>query len=329
MVDVPGEGTFMVVHQVDATERTELEEAMMNVTENQAKLLFQIYPRHVLEALAAQGDSIDMTSTAKSHDDVTIMFLDIVGFTSMSDQVAPSKVMALLTSLFSMMDHLADHHGVHKVEIAGDCYIVSGGILEAGADADGFYNVLDTHSPVDSAKRVFNFARDALAGAAKIMMPHNDEPVTLRVGMHTGPCVSGLVGTKQPKFAIFGDTMNTAARMESTGRPGRIQVSEATYALLCGITSTEEWEPTGGVECKGKGCMQTHLWTPTQALELSCSLPADLLLTGVPRVSLLGTLTNLSTTLVKLGMSGRFKASARFNDYPLDFACTTERLDPD
>ncbi len=88
-------------------------------------------------------------------------------------------------------------------------------------------------------------------------MPHNGEPVVIRIGLHTGPCVSGLVGTKLPKFSIFGDTMNTASRMESTSKPGHIQVSASTWELLA---ECEEWQATGGVEIKGKGKMDTFFW---------------------------------------------------------------------
>ena len=89
-------------------------------------------------------------------------------------------------------------------------------------------------------------------------MPHNQTPVSLRIGIHTGPLVSGLVGSKMPKFTLFGDTMNTASRMESNCRPGCIHVSDTFAKLL----PKEKWESTGGVQVKGKGLMDTYMWVP-------------------------------------------------------------------
>ena len=201
-----------------------------------------------------------------------------------------------------------------------------------GTPAADFLHVVREHDPVDSAQRVMAFAKDLLAAARSVRMPHNNQPALVRVGLHTGPCTSGLIGSRLPKFSIFGDSMNTASRMEvrargvggmhavvgpysanrllfiwsyprtakqfeyrtrvllntssclpaclpgpplyrmcspshmlpttttrcpqSTGVPGRIQVSEATHTLLPG----ERWEPSGGIEVKGKGTMQTFLW---------------------------------------------------------------------
>ena len=92
----------------------------------------------------------------------------------------------------------------------------------------------------------------------QVLMPHNQTPVLLRIGIHTGSLVSGLVGSKMPKFTLFGDTMNTASRMESNCRPGCIHVSETFAHLL----PKERWESTGGVEVKGKGLMNTFLYVP-------------------------------------------------------------------
>ena len=99
-------------------------------------------------------------------------------------------------------------------------------------------------------------------------MPNNGEPVMIRIGIHTGDCVSGLVGSKLHKFGLFGDTMNTASRMESTCQPGRIQISCSTYDLLNDYQRTF-FEATGGVEVKGKGQMETHLWIENPAREVN------------------------------------------------------------
>ncbi|KAF5831695.1 nucleotide cyclase [Dunaliella salina] len=166
--------------------------------------------------------------------------------------------MAFLNTLFSHFDKLIDIHGVHKVETAGDCYICSGGIVRP---ADGFagMEVEESHDPAESAYRVMEFAKAILDVAGQVEMPNTQQqPVRIRIGMHTGDVVTGMVGSKLPKFSVFGDAMCTASRMESTGVPGRIHVSEATRNLLL----NEAWEPTGGVEVKGKGLMDSYLWIP-------------------------------------------------------------------
>jgi class 3 adenylate cyclase len=157
-----------------------------------------------------------------------------------------ADALPLLLIACSIFDRLVEVHGVHKVETAGDCYIVSAGV--AATRPDGFLHVLDGHAPAESAARVLAFAKDMLLAARTVLRPHDGQPTAVRIGLHTGPCTSGLIGSRLPKFSIFGDSMNTASRMESTCTPGRIQVSEATHALL----QHEQWEATGGVQVKGK-----------------------------------------------------------------------------
>eukprot|EP00798_Chlamydomonas_sp_ICE-L_P018583 gene18583-25094_t len=155
--------------------------------------------------------------------------------------------------------HQQQQHQVHKVETAGDCYIVSCGIMERD-DNDAFVKVSTEHDHSRSAAKVLDFAKGMLKISKLVNMPHNNKPATIRIGMHTGSVVSGVIGTKLPKFSVFGDTMNTASRMESTANHGGIQVSDDTYSLLQSAGNTDTWEGTGGIEVKGKGIMETfHL----------------------------------------------------------------------
>ncbi|KAL6765878.1 hypothetical protein V8C86DRAFT_9990 [Haematococcus lacustris] len=251
-----GQPGLLVVQQ-DTSEAAAMETLLADLAESQLNTAASIFPKHIVEFLATSGNTSapnQMAELARRHEDVTLLFMDIVGFTTMSKQVAPEQVMSFLNVLFGMFDELCDHHRIMKVETAGDCYIVAGGILGAVADpglpvSGGFTQVLDKHDPADSAARVMQFAKDMLAVASTVLMPHNQQPVQIRIGMHTGDCVSGLIGRKCPKFAVFGDTMNTASRMESTCVPGHIQVSAATHALLKDL---EPFTSTGGVEVKGK-----------------------------------------------------------------------------
>ncbi|GFR52675.1 hypothetical protein Agub_g15300 [Astrephomene gubernaculifera] len=206
----------------------------------------------------------DCNALATWHPEVTLLFADIKGFTPLCKEVEPRQVMALLNALYSRFDAMLDTFGVYKVETIGDCYFVAGGLI--CEDEDGMAAVRDCGSKEDPlhAERVFMFARAMLAAAREVPIPTNGEPVEIRIGIHTGPVVSGVVGTRMPRFCLFGDTVNTASRMESTGVPGAIHASQATYARL---QRNEQWQPTGGIEVKGKGLMQTFLWRPAHAEE--------------------------------------------------------------
>ncbi|GAX75796.1 hypothetical protein CEUSTIGMA_g3239.t1 [Chlamydomonas eustigma] len=263
-----GSNMALLIVQTDITARMQMETALADMSEGQLSLLSTIFPRHVVEHLSITGISslpLHFGSLARSHEDVTILFLDIVGFTAMSERVVPSNILVLLNQLFTMFDYLADHHKVHKIDTAGDCYIAAGGITGAEEDEGGFYEVRKSAQDAShSALNVLNFAKDMLRCSRKVLMPHNGQPVTVRIGLHTGPCVSGLVGTKVPKFSLFGDTINTASRMESTCMEGCIQVSASTHNLLtsCPGFDIAQWQPSGGMDIKGKGRMDTFIWRP-------------------------------------------------------------------
>ncbi|EFJ41642.1 guanylyl and adenylyl cyclase family member, partial [Volvox carteri f. nagariensis] len=159
-------------------------------------------------------------------------YTDIASFTSMCGQVPPHRVMAFLNDLFTTFDQLVGKHQVYKVETIGDCYMVCGGLA---------VDPLHAH-------KVFAFA--ALEAARCVMMPGTGQPVRLRVGIHSGPVMSGIVGRKMPRFCLFGDTVNVASRMESTGVPGAVHISAATRALLG--AAADGFLSTGGIPVKGK-----------------------------------------------------------------------------
>eukprot|EP00200_Dunaliella_tertiolecta_P001993 CAMPEP_0202356486 /NCGR_PEP_ID=MMETSP1126-20121109/10928_1 /ASSEMBLY_ACC=CAM_ASM_000457 /TAXON_ID=3047 /ORGANISM="Dunaliella tertiolecta, Strain CCMP1320" /LENGTH=605 /DNA_ID=CAMNT_0048949245 /DNA_START=191 /DNA_END=2009 /DNA_ORIENTATION=- len=279
----------------DSTEHLKVRTVLMALAESQLELLANIMPQHAIQFLALESSEAvpeHVGQLARAHKSATLMFMDICGFTSMSKEVEPVQVMAFLNTLFSHFDKLVDIHGVHKVETAGDCYIVSGGIMKQAADGLG-QAVVESHDPKESARRVMEFAKAILDVAEQVKMPNTQQPVRIRIGMHTGDVVSGMIGTKLPKFSLFGDAMNTASRMESTGVPGRIHVSEATYNLL--PHAHGEWEATGGVEVKGKGRMESYLWNPqrikpsrSQHLSLQNASASIPLLSGLRNVQQLG-----------------------------------------
>ncbi|KAG2434288.1 hypothetical protein HXX76_008012 [Chlamydomonas incerta] len=290
----------IVLAQHDVSAKVMAERHLANVMEAEHRLLEQLFPKHILThiteewtqeaeraaaGLAAPGDGAgspaggakkagaaggpnrnlrwrpvvkDCNALATWHPEVTLLFADIRGFTPMCKEVSPRAVMTMLNDLFSRFDAMLDDFGVFKVETIGDCYFIAGGLMHEGAD--GMAAVRDGNTKADPlhANKVFMFAKAMLAAAREVKMPSTGEPVQIRIGISSGPVVSGVVGTRMPRFCLFGDTVNTTSRMESTGVPGAIHASETTFQLL----PSEAWEPTGGIEVKGKGTMATYLWHP-------------------------------------------------------------------
>ncbi|PNH02565.1 Guanylate cyclase soluble subunit beta-2 [Tetrabaena socialis] len=269
-----GPGSMLLLTQTDVTARVRAERGIARVLEAEHRLLESIFPRHVLELAAAnarqgserQGGAArysltqlplaqGSTSVATYHPMVTILFSDIIGFTSMCTEIPATSVMTFLNRLYSQLDSLCDVYGVYKVETIGDCYMVAGGLMTR--DADGFMTVRGPEAGVDELHAAKAMQREA----SRVMLPTTGTPVQMRIGLHSGPVTSGIVGSKMPRFCLFGDTVNTASRMESTCPPGAVHVSAATRECL----PDEEWESTGGLQVKGKGFMNTFRWQPNCA----------------------------------------------------------------
>ena len=213
-----------------------------------------------LSKLRSRTASDRVASLAEQHNGVTVLFTDIVGFTKMTSQSNPADIMKMLNQLFTMFDEWSDEHHVYKVETIGDAYMCAAG-LNLKSERKKIENTPEAHMhmtgktcPAYHAKRMLSFAQDILEGVKEFTTP-TGEPLQIRVGMHTGDCMSGVVGIKMPRFCLFGDTVNTASRMESNGVVGKIHVSKATRDWL----PDEPWEATGGIEAKGKGVLETFV----------------------------------------------------------------------
>ncbi|GIL96829.1 hypothetical protein Vretimale_2502, partial [Volvox reticuliferus] len=182
------------------------------------------------------------------HGGVSVLFADIVGWTSLAQEVEAEEVMLLLHELFCKYDAIADEMGIYKVETIGDCYMAASGLL--------------AEEPHHAACLVA-FGKAIIRAAASVHNPKTGTGVQIRVGVHSGRVMSGIVGRHRARYCLFGDTVNTASRMESTGVSGRIQVSEVTYSLLLSRPSpaarADDFEPRGEVPVKGKGLMRTYL----------------------------------------------------------------------
>ena len=171
----------------------------------------------------------------------SIFFSDIVGFTSIASNLEPSAVVDLLNQLYVVMDRVCKSFGLYKVETIGDAYMVVGGVPEPS---------------VDHAVILANFAVCVRAAVTSVMNPLTNRSVEIRIGLHSGKVMGGVVGNMMPRFCLFGDTVNTASRMESTGEPSKIHCSSA-FADFIAPSNQFKLIERGDIEVKGKGIMKT------------------------------------------------------------------------
>ncbi|MFZ5878854.1 MAG: adenylate/guanylate cyclase domain-containing protein [Chloroflexota bacterium] len=205
--------------------------------EKSEQLLLNILPAPVAARLKQTHDII-----ADSFGDASVMFIDIVDFTPLATHMSPVEMVNLLNEVFSAIDALAERHNLEKVKTSGDSYLVVGGLpipraghLEAMAD----------------------MALDVQAMAAQFSRM-DSAPFQLRVGIHAGPVVAGVIGIRRFIYDLWGDTVNIASRMESHGIPGAIQVTQAVRDRL---HERYHFQARGAIAVKGKGTMMTYLLT--------------------------------------------------------------------
>lgn len=198
------------------------------------RLLLNVLPQEIADQLKTDETKL----IATYHESVSILFADLAGFTPLAEGRAPEDVVILLNDVFTYFDGLVAEHGLEKIRTMGDAYMVASGIPTAR----------DDHATV-------------LANVALGMLQYRpapglteDQPLGFRVGMSSGPAVAGVIGRSKFQYDVWGDTVNTASRMESQGVPGRIQLSPGAYALLADVFVCE---PRGSVDVKGKGSMDT------------------------------------------------------------------------
>lgn len=202
--------------------------------EKSEQLLLNILPSPIAGRLKRGENPI-----VDNFPDVTVLFADLVGFTQLSAQIIASELIGSLNEIFTIFDKLAEQHDLEKIKTIGDSYMVVGGLPTPRSD---------------HAEAVARMALDMLKGIAKINS-RKGQALSLRIGIHTGPVIAGVIGTRKFIYDLWGDTVNIASRMESHGLPDCIQVTETTQALLSGKFV---FEKRGLIEVKGKGEMITY-----------------------------------------------------------------------
>ncbi len=203
--------------------------------EKAEELLLNVLPASIAARLK-QGDKV----IAESFPDVTILFADLVNFTQLSATISAKELVNILNEIFSEFDLLAEKHGLEKIKTIGDAYMVVGG--------------LPIHR-VDHAQAVANMALDMRAAIQRISNL-SQEPLSIRIGINTGPVVAGVIGIKKFIYDLWGDTVNVASRMESHGIPDQIHVTLETYQVL---QQEYTFKTRDKIQVKGKGEMQTYL----------------------------------------------------------------------
>jgi adenylate cyclase len=209
-------------------------EALRIEKERSERLLLNILPREIVARLNG-GETV----IADQLSNVTILFSDLVGFTKLSSQLSAGDLVRLMNRLFSEFDRLALGLGIEKIKTIGDAYMLVGGLPEPRAD--------HAHAVADMAL--------AMIEVVEHMNGELTTPLQMRIGIHSGDVVAGVIGMHKFAYDIWGDAVNIASRMESHSLPNRIQVSAATYRHLCGRF---QLEPHGSVDVKGKGQMETY-----------------------------------------------------------------------
>lgn len=231
---------------MEAQERRRVEESLRVEQKKSERLLLNVLPAEIAERLKTlqSKNKIHLKTSgsivADSFDEVTVLFADIVDFTEYAASISPSELVNVLNEIFSEFDHLVEQYDLEKIKTIGDSYMVVGGL------------------PIPSDDHAEAIAEMALQmqSAIKKFKRSDGSQFMLRIGIHTGQAIAGVIGTKKFIYDLWGDTVNVASRMESQGIAGSIQVTEITYHLL---KDKYRFASKREIDIKGKGLMNTYL----------------------------------------------------------------------
>ncbi len=220
--------------------------------ERSERLLLNILPASIAARLKSGRTSL----VADDYAEATVLFADLVGFTALSARTPPGELVAILNDVFSRFDHLADRHGLEKIKTIGDAYMAAAGVPEPRADhaSAAAEMALDMVAEVEAVNRARGLSLE------------------VRVGIHTGPLVAGVIGERKFIYDLWGDTVNVASRMESHGVAGSVQITDAVRDRLA---DRYELEARGAVAVKGRGTMKTWFVRGRRGEESERHLPAE------------------------------------------------------
>ncbi|WP_228053782.1 adenylate/guanylate cyclase domain-containing protein [Nodosilinea sp. LEGE 07298] len=252
-VSVPGTDELNHLGQQINDMLGELQISREKLTAEQQKaeqLLLNILPA------AIAGELMQTKASVPQHfDEVTILFADIVGFTSLSNRLSPIRLVDLLNQIFSAFDGLAEQLGLEKIKTIGDAYMVAAGLP----------------TPKDDHAEAIAEMALAMQQVTTSFQAELGEPIEIRIGINTGVVVAGVIGTKKFIYDLWGDAVNVASRMESSSEPGQIQVTAATYERLKDLY---QFEKRGCISVKGRGEMETYWLRGHRPESLFCPLGA-------------------------------------------------------
>jgi class 3 adenylate cyclase len=221
-----------IVH--DISERRQIETELRQQRQQADRLLVNILPHRIAQRLKS-GSRI----VPESLERVSVLFADLVDFTAASRAMSPDQLVTLLNEVFSMFDQLAEVQGLEKIKTIGDAYMVAGGVPVPQEHHD---------------QAIAQFALDIREAIQQFSRP-GGPPFQIRVGIHTGPVVAGVIGRRKFAYDLWGDTVNLASRMESTGEAQKIQVTPEFYDRL---KHQFRFEPRGDIAVKGRGQVATY-----------------------------------------------------------------------
>lgn len=230
-------GVAVILYFVMRYFQSQTENAIMALVSEQGKtdrLLLNILPKAIADRLKQSGERI-----ADRHDSVTILFADLVGFTTISAGMPADALVEMLSRVFSKFDELTEKHGAEKIKTIGDAYMVVCGAPETKPDHPG--------AIADLALDMLKALDDISASSGTRLM--------MRIGINSGPVIAGVIGSAKFSYDMWGDTVNMASRMEHYGTPGHIHVSETSYHLL---KEHYDFEPRAPIDVKGKGVVQSY-----------------------------------------------------------------------
>jgi adenylate cyclase len=231
-------------------QRKRAETALSHQQSQTEHLLCNVLPRSIVDRLKQEQVKLEQhdnqwSGIAEQFDEATVLFADLVGFTHLTDSLSPIKLVSLLNEIFSAFDHLSDRHELEKIKTIGDAYMVVGGV---------------PNRRTDHAQAIAEMALEMQEALTQFNLK-NGKNFRMRIGIHSGSVVAGVIGVKKFIYDLWGDTVNTASRMESHGLAGQIQVSATTYEAL---KQDYQFTKRGAILIKSKGEMNTYLLTGRQ-----------------------------------------------------------------